>query len=48
MALTDVKDRLAMLGYTTINGAPEAFVAHLKAELATWSAIARQENIKVE
>jgi tripartite-type tricarboxylate transporter receptor subunit TctC len=48
MTLPDVKERLATLGYTLINGSPEAFTALLKTELATWSAIARELHIKVD
>jgi tripartite-type tricarboxylate transporter receptor subunit TctC len=47
MSLPDVKERLAVLGYTPINGSPEAFAAHLKTELANWSAIARELHIKL-
>ena len=47
MSLPDVKERLAVLGYTSINGSPEAFAAHLKTELANWSAIAREQHIKL-
>jgi tripartite-type tricarboxylate transporter receptor subunit TctC len=47
MSLPDVKERLAALGYTPINGSPEAFAAHLKTELVNWSAIARDQHIKV-
>jgi tripartite-type tricarboxylate transporter receptor subunit TctC len=48
MSLPDVKDRLAALGYSPINGSPEEFAAHLKGELASWSAIAREQNIKID
>jgi tripartite-type tricarboxylate transporter receptor subunit TctC len=48
MSLSEVKERLAALGYATSTGSPEAFAAHLKAELSNWSAIAREENIKIE
>ena len=48
MSSADVKDRLAALGYSTIDGSPEAFAAHLKAELTSWSAIAREQNIKID
>ena len=48
MSLPDVKARLAELGYSPINGSPEAFAAHIKAELTTWSAIAREQKIKIE
>jgi hypothetical protein len=47
MSLPDVKEQLAVAGYTTINSSPEAFAAHLKTELANWSAIAREQNIKL-
>jgi tripartite-type tricarboxylate transporter receptor subunit TctC len=47
MSLPDVKERLAVLGYTTINGSPEAFAEHLKTEIANWSAIAREQHIKL-
>ena len=42
-----MKEQLAVAGYTTINGSPEAFAAHLKIELTNWSAIAREQNIKL-
>lgn len=48
MSLPDVRDRLAALGYSPMNGSPEEFAAHLKAELASWSAIARDQNIKID
>jgi tripartite-type tricarboxylate transporter receptor subunit TctC len=48
MSLPDVKGRLGALGYSPINGSPEAFVAHLKAELTGWSAIAREQNIRID
>jgi tripartite-type tricarboxylate transporter receptor subunit TctC len=47
MSLPDVKEQLAVAGYTTINGTPEAFAAHLETELASWSAIAQEQNIKL-
>ncbi|UZE49870.1 Bug family tripartite tricarboxylate transporter substrate binding protein [Rhodopseudomonas sp. P2A-2r] len=48
MALPDVRDRLAGLGYTPINGSPNAFAAHLQTELSKWKAIVRDGNIKPE
>jgi tripartite-type tricarboxylate transporter receptor subunit TctC len=48
MSLPDVKERLATAGYTEINGSPEAFAAHLRTELAKWSAIARAQDIKLD
>jgi tripartite-type tricarboxylate transporter receptor subunit TctC len=48
MALPDVRDRLAGLGYTPINGSPNAFAAHLQTELSKWRAIVRDGKIKPE
>jgi tripartite-type tricarboxylate transporter receptor subunit TctC len=48
MALPDVQDRLAGLGYTPINGSPNAFATHLQAELSKWKAIVRDGKIKPE
>ena len=48
MALPDVRDRLAALGYTPINGTPNAFAAHLQTELTKWKAIVRDGKIKPE
>jgi tripartite-type tricarboxylate transporter receptor subunit TctC len=47
MSLPDVEEQLAVAGYTTINGSPEAFAAHLKVELAKWSVIAQEQIIKL-
>ena len=48
MALPGVRDRLAALGYTPINGSPDAFAAHLQTELTKWKAIVRDGKIKPE
>jgi tripartite-type tricarboxylate transporter receptor subunit TctC len=48
MALPDVRDRLAGLGYTPINGSPNAFAAHLQTELSKWKTIVRDGKIKPE
>ena len=48
MALPDVRDRLAALGYTPIDGTPSAFAAHLQTELTKWRAIVRDGKIKPE
>lgn len=44
MALPDVRDRLAGLGYTPINGSPNAFAVHLQTELSKWKAIVRDDK----
>ncbi len=48
MALPDVRDRLAALGYTPINGSQNEFAAHLQTELTKWKAIVREGKIKSE
>ena len=48
MTLPDVRDRLAALGYTPIDGTPSAFAAHLQTELTKWRAIVRDGKIKPE
>lgn len=48
MTLPEVRDRLAALGYTSINGSPNAFAAHLQTELTKWQAIVRDGKIKPE
>ena len=48
MELPDVRDRLAALGYTPIDGTPSAFAAHLQTELTKWRAIVRDGKIKPE
>ena len=48
MALPDVRGRLAALGYTPIDGRPNAFAAHLQTELTKWKAIVRDGKIKPE
>jgi len=48
MALPEVRDRLAALGYTPINGSHNDFAAHLQIELTKWKAIVREGKIKPE
>ena len=48
MALPEVRDRLAALGYTPINGSQNEFATHLQTELAKWQAIVRDGKTKPE
>jgi tripartite-type tricarboxylate transporter receptor subunit TctC len=48
MGLPEVRDRLAALGYTPINGSQNAFATHLQTELAKWKAIVRDGKVKPE
>ena len=47
VSLTDVKDRLATLGFGPLVGTPEDLAAHIKAESAEWSRIMREANINI-
>jgi len=48
MALPDVKQRLAVLGFEPAASTPEQFAAHMRAESEIWKAVVRDANIKVE
>jgi tripartite-type tricarboxylate transporter receptor subunit TctC len=49
MALPDVKERLAAIGYTPVANTPEQFGAELKADVARWGRVIREAKIpKIE
>jgi tripartite-type tricarboxylate transporter receptor subunit TctC len=48
VALPDVKERFEVLGLEPIANTPEAFAAQIKAEIAKWSKVIRDANIKME
>jgi tripartite-type tricarboxylate transporter receptor subunit TctC len=49
MALPDVKERLAAIGYTPVANTPEQFGAELKADVARWAQVIRAAKIpKIE
>jgi len=48
LALPDVRNRLAALGYTLVKGSRVQFATHLQSELAKWRAIVREGKIKIE
>jgi tripartite-type tricarboxylate transporter receptor subunit TctC len=48
MAMPDVRERLAELGYTPINGSPTEFATQMQIELAKWKAIAGDSKIKLK
>ncbi len=48
MALPDVKQRLAVLGFEPASSTPEQFAAHMRAESEIWKAVVRDANVKVE
>jgi tripartite-type tricarboxylate transporter receptor subunit TctC len=48
VALPDVKERLAALGFAGVASTPEAFAAQIRGDIETWSKVVRDANIKVE
>ncbi len=48
VALPDVKDRLAVLGFEAVGNSPEEFAAQIKRELPKWAKVVREANIKAE
>ena len=48
MKLTDVKERLAVLGFEPVASTPEEFTQHAKVEFEKWAKVIRDSNIKVE
>jgi tripartite-type tricarboxylate transporter receptor subunit TctC len=48
MALPDVKERMAALGYEPVANTPEEFAARIKAEIPTWGKVIRDANIRAE
>jgi tripartite-type tricarboxylate transporter receptor subunit TctC len=48
IALPDMRERLAAVGFETVGSAPEQFAAHIKNELDTWGRVIRAANIKAE
>jgi tripartite-type tricarboxylate transporter receptor subunit TctC len=47
LALADVKERLATLGFDPIGNSPDAFGAWIKAEVAKWAKVMRDANIRM-
>jgi tripartite-type tricarboxylate transporter receptor subunit TctC len=48
VALPDVKERFEALGLDPVANSPEEFAAQIKAEIAKWSKVIRDANIKME
>jgi len=48
MALSDVRQRLAVLGFEPVASTPEEFVQHAKVEFAQWANVIRASNIKAQ
>jgi len=47
LALAEVKERLATLGFDPIGNSPDEFGAWIKAEVAKWAKVIRGANIKL-
>ena len=48
IALADVKERLAVLGFEPVAGTPAEFAQRARAEFATWARVIRDSNIKAQ
>jgi tripartite-type tricarboxylate transporter receptor subunit TctC len=48
IALADVKERLAVLGYTPVGSTPGEFAEQIRLELATWARVIREAGLKVQ
>jgi len=48
MALPDIKERLATLGFDSIASSPEEFGEQIRADFEKWGKVIRAANIKVE
>ena len=48
LALADVKEKLAALGFDAVGNTPEQFAAYLKVEIERWSRVVKAANIRVE
>jgi tripartite-type tricarboxylate transporter receptor subunit TctC len=48
MALPDVKERLAALGFEPVTDTPEEFAAWITAEIAKWGGVIRAANIRID
>jgi len=46
VALPEVKERLAAIGYTPVGNTPEEFAAQIKADVARWAKVIRDAGIK--
>ena len=48
LALADVKERLAKMGFEGVGDTPQHFAAFVQAEIAKWAKVVKDANIKVE
>jgi tripartite-type tricarboxylate transporter receptor subunit TctC len=48
MALPDVKERMATIGFDPTLSTSQELTDHMKAETDKWSKVVRQANIKID
>jgi tripartite-type tricarboxylate transporter receptor subunit TctC len=48
VALPDVKEKLAAMGFEAVGNSPEEFAAQIKRELPKWAQVVKAANIKAE
>jgi tripartite-type tricarboxylate transporter receptor subunit TctC len=48
LALADVKERLAAMGFEGVGDTPQHFAAFVQAEIAKWGKVVKDANIRVE
>lgn len=48
IALPDVKEKFAAIGFVPIGTTPEEFAARIKVDVPRWAKIIRDANIKVD
>jgi tripartite-type tricarboxylate transporter receptor subunit TctC len=48
MALPDMKERLATLGYEVVASTPEECAVRFRTEIARWGKVIRETGIKAE
>jgi tripartite-type tricarboxylate transporter receptor subunit TctC len=48
VALPDVKEKLAAMGFEPVGNSPDEFAAQIKRELPKWAQVVKAANIKAE
>ena len=48
VALPDIKERLAVLGFESVANTPDEFAQHARIEFEKWAKVIRDSNIKSE
>jgi tripartite-type tricarboxylate transporter receptor subunit TctC len=48
LLLPEVKERFAALGVSSLGGTPQEFTAFIREDLAKWTKVIKDGNIKVE